>query len=132
MLYNHIHMTSNKPGTVDEYLSAFPEDIQQILQQVRATIKRAAPGAEECIAYAMPAYKLNGPLVYFAGYKNHVGFYATPTGHEAFRKELSKYKEGKGSVQFPVDQPMPLKLIEKIVKFRMKENMQKVKVKKSK
>lgn len=120
------------PANVEQYISTFPGEMQLILQQVRATIKGAAPGAEECIAYAMPAYKLNGPLVYFAGYKNHVGFYATPTGHEAFKKELSKYKEGKGSVQFPLDQPMPLKLIEKIVKFRVKENMSKTRVKKSK
>ncbi len=120
-------MASKKPDTVDEYISAFPADVQELLQDVRTTIKKAAPAAEECIAYAMPAYKLNGPLVYFAGYKGHIGFYATPTGHEAFKKELSKYKEGKGSVQFPLDEPMPLKLIEKIVKFRVKENMAKAK-----
>lgn len=125
-------MTTTKPVSVDEYISGFPADVQIVMQEVRAAIKGAAPGAEECIAYAMPAYKLNGPLVYFAGYKNHVGFYATPTGHEAFKKELSKYKEGKGSVQFPLDQPIPLKLIEKIVKFRVKENRNKTKVKKSK
>lgn len=116
---------NKKPATVEEYISSFPPGMQELLQQVRITIQKAAPAAEECIAYAMPAYKLNGPLVYFAGYKSHVGFYATPTGHEAFKKELSKYKEGKGSVQFPLHEPMPLKLIEKIVKFRVKENMAK-------
>lgn len=118
-------MASKIPAGVDEYIAAFPPEVQEILEKVRATIKGAAPGAVECIAYAMPAYKLNGPLVYFAGYKNHIGFYATPTGHEAFKKELSKYKEGKGSVQFPLDEPMPFKLIEKIVRFRVKENMAK-------
>lgn len=118
-------MASKIPAGVDEYIATFPPEVQEILEKVRATIKGAAPGAVECIAYAMPAYKLNGPLVYFAGYKNHIGFYATPTGHEAFKKELSKYKEGKGSVQFPLDEPMPFKLIEKIVRFRVKENMAK-------
>ena len=121
-----------KPNNVEEYIAAFPADVQDILQQVRAAIQKAAPDAEETIAYAMPAYKLHGPLVYFAGYAGHIGFYATPTGHEAFKKELSKYKEGKGSVQFPIDQPMPLSLIAKIVKFRVKENIEKAKAKKGK
>ena len=110
------------PKTVNEYIGAFPKEVQPLLNQVRQTIKKAAPNAEELISYAMPAYKLNGVLVYFAGYKNHIGFYATPTGHEAFKKELSKYKEGKGSVQFPIDQQLPLSLITRIVKFRVKEN----------
>ena len=118
---------NKKPATVEEYISSFPPDIQELLQQVRLTIQEAAPDAEECIAYGMPAYKLNGPLVYFAGYKGHIGFYATPTGHEAFKKELSRYKEGKGSVQFPLDEPLPLKLIEKIVRFRVEENRTKSK-----
>ena len=85
--------------TVDDYIAGFEPAIQQRLAQLRQTIKKAAPDAEELIAYMMPAYKLNGPLVYFAGYKNHIGFYATPNGHEAFKKELSVYKQGKGSVQ---------------------------------
>lgn len=115
-----------KAKNVDEYIAGFPVEVQEMMEQVRATIKKATPAAEESIAYAMPAYKLNGkPLVYFAAYKSHIGFYATPTGHEAFKKELSKYKEGKGSVQFPIDKPMPLTLISKIVKFRVKENMEK-------
>ena len=118
---------NKKPATVEEYISSFPPDIQELLQQVRLTIQEAAPDAEECIAYGMPAYKLNGPLVYFAGYKGHIGFYATPTGHEAFKKELSRYKEGKGSVQFPLDESLPLKLIEKIVRFRVEENRTKSK-----
>jgi uncharacterized protein YdhG (YjbR/CyaY superfamily) len=119
-------MNPFSPTNIKEYISGFPEDVQQILNQVRATIQQAAPDAEESISYGMPAYKLNGKvLVYFAGYKNHIGFYATPTGHIAFAKELSKYKQGKGSVQFPIDQPMPLELIAQIVEFRVIENMEK-------
>ena len=94
---------------------------------MRTAIKKAAPKAEEGIGYKMPAYKLNGVLVYFAGYAKHIGFYATPTGHEQFKKELSVYKEGKGSVQFPLNEPLPISLITKIVKFRVKENLTKMK-----
>ena len=108
---------------VDEYISEFPKDVQALLIQVRNTIIKNAPYAEESISYGMPAYKINGkPVVYFAGFKNHVGFYATPSGHKEFEKELSNYKQGKGSVQFPIDKPMPLKLISKIVKYRIKLN----------
>lgn len=114
-------------STIDEYILGFPTETQEILTQIRTTIKNAVPQAEECISYAMPAFKLNGkPLVYFAGYKNHIGFYATPTGHEAFEKELSVYKQGKGSVQFPLNKPMPLDLIERITKFRVQENLKKL------
>ena len=110
--------------TVDEYLSQFPPETQKLLQQVRETILATAPDADESISYGMPAYKLNGkPLVYFAGYKNHIGFYATPTGHEAFKDELSKYKQGKGSVQFPINEPLPIDLIKRIVAFRANENL---------
>ena len=116
-----------KAKNVDEYIARFPQDVQAILQSIRNTIKTAAPEAQEGIAYGMPAYKLNGPLVYFAGFKNHIGFYATPTGHAAFAEELSRYKQGKGSVQFPIHQEMPLKLITRIVKFRVKENAAKSK-----
>ena len=108
---------------IDQYISKFPKEVQQQLQKVRAIIKKTAPKAIEQMAYGMPGYKTNGkPLVYFAGYKNHIGFYATPSGHEAFQKELSKYKQGKGSVQFPLDQPLPFDLIEEIVRFRVEEN----------
>jgi len=107
---------------VDEYIAAFPADTQVILEQVRATIRKAAPDAKEVISYNMPAYKLNKVLVFFAGYKHHIGFYATPTGHEAFIEDLSQYKQGKGSVQFPLDEPMPLDLISRIVKFRVEED----------
>lgn len=106
--------------TVDEYIAQFPTETKQALAQIREVIVTTCPEAAESISYAMPAYKLNGkPLVYFAGYKNHIGFYATPTGHEAFKEALSKYKQGKGSVQFPLTEPMPLELIKQIVLFRM-------------
>ncbi|KGO94890.1 iron chaperone [Flavobacterium subsaxonicum] len=108
---------------IDNYIATFPATTQKLLQQMRETILNAAPNAQESISYGMPAYKLNGkPLVYFAGYKNHIGFYATPTGHKAFEAELSNYKQGKGSVQFPVTEPLPVDLIKRIVVFRAKEN----------
>lgn len=116
-------MKTIKTNSVDEYINGFPSSTQKLLKQVRKVIKASAPKSEELIAYGMPAYKLFGkPLVYFAGYEHHIGFYATPTGHKKFEKQLSKYKQGKGSVQFPIDEPMPLKLISDIVKFRVKEN----------
>lgn len=122
--------TKNKAANVDEYIAGFPKEIQQLLKAVRAAIKKAAPKAEEMISYQMPAYKYYGSLVYFAAFKNHIGFYATPTGHTAFKKELSVYKEGKGSVQFPHNQPLPLALISRVVKFRVKENLEREKNKK--
>jgi uncharacterized protein YdhG (YjbR/CyaY superfamily) len=116
---------------VDEYINEFPKDVQALLIQVRNTIIKNAPHAEEGISYGMPAYKIHGkPLVYFAGFKNHIGFYATPSGHKEFEKELANYKQGKGSVQFPIDKPMPLKLIAKIVKYRIKLNAVRIKDKK--
>lgn len=121
-----------KVTTVDDYIQRFPKEIQAVLQQVRNCILKAAPKATESISYGMPAFSLNGYLVYFAGYKNHIGFYALPSGHAEFKKELSEYKSGKGSVQFPLNEPMPLKLITKIVKFRVKENNAKLKLQKKK
>ena len=113
---------------VDDYIGSFPEDTQLLLNKVRETIQKNAPEAVESISYQMPAYKLNGkPLVYFAGYEKHIGFYATPTGHEQFAAELAKYKQGKGSVQFPLDKSIPYNLIARIVKFRVKENLAKAK-----
>lgn len=110
-------------NTVDEYIAKEPQDRQQLLELVRATIRETVPEAEEYISYGMPAYKLNKkPLVYFAVFKHHIGFYATPTGHSQFADELSKYKQGKGSVQFPIDQPIPVDLIKRIVAFRAQEN----------
>ena len=109
--------------SVDEYILTFPIPIQPLLEKVRQTIIEKAPEAVESIAYGMPAYKTNGkPLVYFAGFKSHIGFYATPTGHVEFANELSRYKQGKGSVQFPLDKPIPFDLIGRIVEFRVKEN----------
>ena len=123
-------MILKAPNSIDEYIADFPEEIQSLLNQIRSAIKQAAPDAEESIGYGMPAYKTHGkPLVYFAAFKNHIGFYATPTGHAEFAMELSKYKQGKGSVQFPIDQPMPLKLITQIVEFRVIENQEKAKAK---
>jgi uncharacterized protein YdhG (YjbR/CyaY superfamily) len=114
--------------TVDEYIKSFPTDIQTLLKKVRETIKKNAPDAVESIAYGMPAYKMNGkPLVYFAGFKKHIGFYATPTGHAEFADELSPYKQGKGSVQFPLNKPIPYELIKRIVAFRVTENVAKSK-----
>jgi len=119
-----------RPKTIDEYISGFPVDVQVVLEQVRKTIRKAAPEAEETISYAMPAFRFHGMLVYFAAFKNHIGFYTLPSGNEAFQKEISAYITGRGSIQFPLDKPIPLRLISKIVKFRVKENLQKLKAKK--
>lgn len=113
--------------SIDSYIASFPETTQKLLLQMRETIKKAAPQAEEKISYAMPTFFLNKNLVHFAAYKNHIGFYPAPRGISAFEKELSKYKGAKGSVQFPIDEPLPLTLITKIVKFRVKENLTKTK-----
>jgi len=107
---------------VDEYISYFPDDIQKILSRIRKIIRSQAPDVEESLAYKMPAYKIFGKtLIYFAGFKNHIGLYATPSGHIAFADELAGYKHGKGSVQFPLDEPIPYDLIKKIVEFRVEE-----------
>ncbi|MCA9964859.1 MAG: DUF1801 domain-containing protein [Anaerolineales bacterium] len=122
--------TSSK--TIDDYIADFPPAVQEILQTIRATVREAAPEATEAISYQMPTFKLHGNLVHFAGYKNHIGFYPVPTGIEAFKEELSVYKQGKGSVQFPLDQPMPYDLIRRIVVFRVAENVAKAATKRSK
>ena len=113
------------PQTIDEYVAGFPPDVQKVLQKIRMTIHEAAPDATEKISYQMPTFYLMGNLVHFAAFKEHIGFYPVPTGIEKFKKELSVYKQGKGSVQFPLDEPMPYDLISKIVKFRVKENLAK-------
>lgn len=110
---------------IDSYIAEFPDDIQKRLEQVRAAIRKAAPKAEEAIKYAIPTFVLNGNLVHFAAFKNHIGFYPAPTGMKAFEKDLAPYKQGKGSVQFPLDKPMPVALITKIVKMRVRENSEK-------
>jgi len=120
------------PKDIDEYIAGFPSKVKEILEQIRITIRRAAPDAEEKIKYRMPTFVLNENLVHFAAYKNHVGFYPTPSGIEKFKDELSSYKNSKGSVQFPIDKPMPLKLIRKIVEFRVKEIQAKALAKKNK
>lgn len=107
---------------VDLYIGTFPPEVQERLNNIRQLIKNIAPEAIESISYGMPAYKVKGkPLVYFAGYKNHIGLYATPSGHEAFKKELSLFKQGKGSVQFPLNKPLPYELIGKIIEFKLLE-----------
>ncbi len=115
-------MKTASPSNIDEYISTFHKETARILQQVRMTVKKAAPKAEETISYGMPAFRYKGRIIiYFAGYKNHIGLYATPAAHTAFQKELSVYKQGKGSVQFPIGQPMPLDLIKRIVKFKVNQ-----------
>ncbi len=111
---------------MDEYISAFPKEVQTTLEKIRRVIRESAPKAEEAISYQMPTFKLDGKnLVYFAAWKNHIGFYPTPSGTEAFKKELSLYKGAKGSVQFPMDKPIPYDLVKRIVKYRAKENLEK-------
>ena len=113
---------------IETYIKSSPKNIQDILIQLRAVIKKNAPGASESISYGMPAFKIYGkPLIYFAAFKNHIGFYATPTGHKEFEADLSPYKQGKGSIQFPLNQPIPMDLVAKIVQFRVKENAGKAK-----
>lgn len=116
-------MKKNNFQTIDEYINSFPRNIQVFLEDIRQTTRPAAPDATETISYQMPTFKLNGNLVHFAAYKNHIGFYPAPSGIEAFKRELSPYKWSKGAVQFPLDRPIPLDLVKKIVVFRVKENL---------
>lgn len=116
-------MTSAKPKSIDEYISAFPKETQDLLNKICAAIQKAAPKAVVKISYGIPTFVLNGNLVHFAAYKNHIGFYPAPSGIIAFKKELSDYKYSKGAVQFPIEKPIPFSLITKIVKFRVKENL---------
>lgn len=113
--------------SMDEYIATFPAEIQEKLQEMRAAIRAAAPDAEEKISYQMPTFALKGNLVHFAAFKHHIGFYPAPRGIEAFKDELARYKGAKGSVQFPLDEPLPLDLVGRIVKFRVAENLGKVK-----
>ena len=119
-------MTSHKkiPKNIDEYIASFPKDVQEILQKLRETIIKAAPDSEEIISYQIPTFRLKGNLVHFAAFKNHIGFYPTPTGIEAFKKELSAYGGAKGSIRFPFEKPIPFDLISKIVTSRVKENLE--------
>ena len=121
---NKVNTTGKNPD-VDRYIAGFPDNVRELLMQLRAAVREAAPEAEEVISYQMPAYRLQGMLVYFAGYKNHIGFYPTSSGIKAFKQELSAYKGAKGTVQFPLDKPLPLDIIKKIVAVRVAENLQK-------
>jgi uncharacterized protein YdhG (YjbR/CyaY superfamily) len=111
----------DKFKTIDEYISSFPKSTQTILRSIRKAIQEVAPEATEAISYGMPTFKLNGNLIHFAAYKHHIGFYPTPSGVEAFKKDLEKYKTSKGAIQFPIDQPIPIDLFKRIVKYRVKE-----------
>lgn len=111
--------------SIDEYILKFPPEIQEILQNIRKVIKESAPDAEEKISYQMPTFAFHGNLVHFAAWKNHIGFYPTPSGNDAFKHELSEFKVAKGSIQFPIEKPMPYELISKIVKYRVAENIKK-------
>lgn len=117
---------------VDDYIDNFPKPTQLLLEQMRTTIRKAAPKAEEKISYGMPGYLLEGMLVYFAGYKGHIGFYPMPSAIHEFKKELSAYKSTKGGIQFPLDERLPVGLVTKIVKFRIRENKEKAKLKAAK
>lgn len=111
------------PKSIDEYIAGFPNDVQEILQLIRETIRKAAPDAAETIKYQMPTFTQDGNLVHFAAFKNHIGFYPAPTGIEAFIEELAAYRTGKGTLQFPIGKPVPFELISRIVAFRLKENL---------
>ena len=113
----------NAPKTIDEYISRYPQDVAQILTQIRSVIKESAPGATEKISYQMPTFYLNGNLVHFAAFEHHIGFYPSPSGIEAFKDEISRFKWSKGAVQFPIDEPMPYDLIRRITAFRVAENL---------
>ena len=117
------------PKNIDEYIAGFPQDVQEILEKMRLTIRKAAPDAEETIKYQIPTFTLKGNLLSFAAYKKHIGFYPAPAGNENFRNALSVYRAGKSSVKFPLDKPIPFDLISKIVKFRIKENLERAEAK---
>ena len=120
-----MELRNRQPETIDAYIECWPDDIRRLLEQMRAAIRKAAPTAVEKISYGIPTYTLHGNLVHFAAFKNHIGFYPSPTGIAAFKKELSAYDGAKGSVQFTYGKPLPLALIAKIVKYRVRENIEK-------
>lgn len=124
------HKTTAKD--IDEYIAGFPKDVQEILEKIRKTVRQAAPEAEETISYQIPTFTLKGNLVHFAAFKKHIGLYPTSSGIEKFKNELSAYKGAKGSVQFPLDKPIPYDLIRGIVTFRVKENLERAKAKERK
>lgn len=122
----------SEPKDIDEYIAGFPEDVQEILEEIRTTIRKAAPDAEETIKYQMPTFTLNGNLVHFAAFKKHIGFYPAPRGVEKFKEALSAYEGAKSTVRFPLDKPIPFGLISKIVKFRVKKNLERAQGKRKK
>jgi uncharacterized protein YdhG (YjbR/CyaY superfamily) len=124
--------SDNKPKSIDEYINDFPEEIRIKLEQIRETIKKAAPGTKEVISYGMPAFKLNSVLVYFAAFKDHISFFPTSNAIEVFAKELAEYETSKGTIRFPLDKPIPFELIAKITRFRLKEDIENKKMKKKK
>ena len=123
-------ISKNKIESIDDYINGFPPNVRKILQEIRKTIKKIAPEAEEAISYQIPTFKLNGNLVHFAAFKKHIGFYPGSKAINVFKKEIASYKSSKGTVQFPLEKPLPLSLIKKIVDYRVKESSQKVKAKK--
>jgi uncharacterized protein YdhG (YjbR/CyaY superfamily) len=124
--------SQSKPKDIDDYIAGFPEDVQKILEEIRTTIRKAAPGAEETIKYQMPTFTLHGNLVHFAAYKQHIGLYPVPRGIEEFKKALSAYEGAKSTARFPLDKPIPFGLISKIVKFRVKKNLERAEGKRKK
>jgi uncharacterized protein YdhG (YjbR/CyaY superfamily) len=125
---NEMRANQAAPQNIDEYIAGFPNDIQEVLQKIRMTIRQASPEAEETISYQMPTFTLKGNLVHFAAFKKHIGFYPTPTAIEKFKNELSLYEGAKGSVRFPMNEPIPFDLIGEIVKFRVKEKLQRAEI----
>lgn len=122
---HHTNMQTKKAKDIDEYIARYPKDVQTILKKIRTTIRKAAPGAEEAISYQMPAFNFRGYLIYFAAYKNHIGIYPVPRDVAEFKEELAQYEGGKGTLRLPLDQPIPYDLITRIVKFRVKQNLEK-------
>jgi uncharacterized protein YdhG (YjbR/CyaY superfamily) len=119
-----VNQANDRP-TIDDYIATFPAEVQAILQRIRATIREAAPEAEEAIKYGIPTFTLHGNLVHFGGYKSHVGFYPAPSGIEAFQDDLARYQSGRGTLRFPLDEPIPYQLITRVVRFRIAENQAK-------
>jgi uncharacterized protein YdhG (YjbR/CyaY superfamily) len=128
----HLNMKTAPPRNIDEYIAGFPRDVQEILQEIRDIIKKAAPDAEEAIKYQIPTFVLHGNLVHFAAFQRHIGFYPTPSAIQEFKDELSSYESAKGSVQFPLDMSVPFSLVRKIVKFRVMETRAKMAARKKK
>jgi uncharacterized protein YdhG (YjbR/CyaY superfamily) len=126
---NNMRTNQRAPKDIDEYIAGFSNDVQRILEKIRMTIRKAAPDAEEAIKYQIPTFTLKGNLVHFAAYKEHIGFYPAPRGIEKFKRELSAYEGGKGTVRFPLDKPIPFDLISKIVKFRVQNNLERAEAK---